>query len=76
MHKSCEIDLKQFAGDYMPVFSERSVKMHIDIIHNTYLQEVNKICNVRKTLKLFKLLIRTMKSLQKKISLRLKSPPE
>ena len=51
MHKSCEIDLKQFAGDYMPVFSERSVKMHIDIIHNTYLQEVNKICNVRKTLK-------------------------
>jgi hypothetical protein len=48
MHKSCEINLKQFAGDYMPVFSERSVKMHIEIIHNTYLQEVNKICNVRK----------------------------
>jgi superoxide dismutase len=55
MHKSCEIDLKQFAGDYMPVFSERSVKMHIEIIHNTYLQEVNKICNVSKTLLCFQL---------------------
>lgn len=74
MRKSCEIDLKQTLaqkGHFMPVFSEKSFKMHIEIIHATYLAEVTKICEVR--LLLLTCINRTMKSLLKKTSLKHKN---
>ena len=47
MQQSCEIDLKHVASrDLMPVFSEKFLKMHIDVIHQTYLSEVRKVCQV------------------------------
>jgi superoxide dismutase len=50
MQASCEVDLKHLASkDFLPVFSEKSLKMHLDIIHLKYIEEVRKKCQVGHT---------------------------
>jgi hypothetical protein len=46
MLKYSDIDLQQFNKDYSPVFSAKSVEMHLKIIHQAYMEEVAKICSV------------------------------